>query len=254
MSESSSWKSWIAVILILLFTGLVAAVWPILTSTVGERGSSTPPSSVTPSEFVFEVPALPPLFEGGTTLVLTGGQVMLILAAIVVVFVIVGGIVIGIINLILSRMAVSVEESEEYKAHKAALEAREKEILKQKREGRPAVKQQRNDYSRWSVIATSLTVLMFVYFIGLMINRTFFPEAVIVDENGRIVNTAVIFVGLPLLITLIFLAWKLRPEQIQAINESENAGIPWDFIAVVLTGLLVVGLGVGLLVFFSVPS
>ena len=46
----------------------------------------------------------------------------------------------------------------------------------------------------------------------------------------------------------------LRSDRILAVDRSDTLSIPWDFIAVLLTGLLVVGLGIGVIVILNAPA
>jgi len=55
-------------------------------------------------------------------------------------------------------------------------------------------------------------------------------------------------------ITLLALVLWLRSDRINAINRTETMAIPWDFIAVVLSGLLVVGLGIGVIAILNAPK
>jgi uncharacterized protein with PQ loop repeat len=69
----------------------------------------------------------------------------------------------------------------------------------------------------------------------------------------RAINSAVPVVGGFALTALLILAWRIRPQQFTAINQTDNSGIPWDFIWVLVSGLLVVGLGLAVTAYLNSP-
>jgi hypothetical protein len=73
-------------------------------------------------------------------------------------------------------------------------------------------------------------------------------------RNGQVISSAWITVGIPVLLTLLVIFWRVRPQRLEAAEASDSAGIPWDFIAILLTGLLIVGLGIGFIVYLNVPT
>ena len=250
--RQSSWKLWVGIILILIVTGLVAVLWPAISGAFEFSPSapavSAPTASV--SSIYITVPPVPipglPTFglEPGEVVEVNGLVMMGVLAGVIVALVVGTGLVIGLINLLLSRFTTNVATSEEYQQHVQVLAQKEKERLKTAKSERPADSTQQHDYSRWAVWATGLTILMFVYFLTLMTVRTFVPNA----QNTTWIVAAVS------LITILILAWRLRPSRLQAVDETDNQGIPWDAIMVIVTGLLVVGLGIGLVVMLNVPA
>lgn len=252
MSRSESWKTWGAIIGILIVFGLLAALWPAIISLdfLSLAGGGTAVARETET-FVLVPPPLPflPAIEPIT---LSGFQAIIILAVIVVGVVAVTGLIIGLINLFLSRQATSVEASESYQEKSAALEKKEKARLSEKQEGRPAAPSQQRDYSRWAVVATSLTVLMFAIFFGFLVSSALFPGGQIIRQD-TIVNITAIIAGAFALITLLILLLRMDRERLSAVEETDYSGIPWDTIAIILTGVLVVGLGIGLLLYFNVP-
>jgi uncharacterized membrane protein len=51
---------------------------------------------------------------------------------------------------------------------------------------------------------------------------------------------------------VLILAYRSRRQRPAA--EVDSSGIPWDTIAVLISGLLVVGIGIGLLLLLNAPS
>ncbi|MDX1416214.1 MAG: hypothetical protein R3293_18600 [Candidatus Promineifilaceae bacterium] len=248
MSRSESWKAWTAIILILLVSGFIAAVWPYLP---GLSGGSSEVIPVEPETIIITVPAIPGVFDG-TVIELGSFQAFAILALVVIVSVVVVGVIIGVINYLISRLVTNTVSSDKYQERNAALQQHEDQKNKDRREGREAAAAQQNDYSRWSVIATCLAILMFAAFLGYLVASTLFPTGQIMEQD-QIVNMTRVIVVAFLLITLFILLLLMNPKRLAAINESDYSGIPWETITVILLGVLVLGLGIGFVIFLNLP-
>ncbi len=183
MSRTESWKAWLTVFAVLIFSGLMAAFWPTISENIfsaiesfsggGGGGIAGPAETVT-----LPVPGV----EGGLTL--SSVQIMLALSVIVIGAVVVTGLIIGFVNVLISRWITNVETSESYKEGTAALEQRETAELAEKREEQPAGQVQQHDYSRWAVYATSLAALFFAIVLGWMVGSTLFPSGQIVQTRS----------------------------------------------------------------------
>jgi hypothetical protein len=251
LSRSQSWKSWGAIIAILVVSGLVAAAWPFISGQLGGSGASVP---VTSETITIPIPALPipiPFLEGITEIVLPSWLAMAIIAMLVIGGVVVMGIVTGFLYRWLSRLTQRVVESESFQQENQVLTSRTTEKLAARRSGRKAALAQQNDYSRWSVIATSLAILLFAFFAGLLVATSLFPTGE-VTVNGQPVNVTVLITGAFLLLTLLYLILRMSWGRLNRF-EGTDRGIPWDTIAVVLTGFLIVVVGIGLIVYLNVP-
>lgn len=250
--RQSSWKLWVGIIVVLIVTGLVAVLWPAIAGAFQFSPSapsiSAPSASASTIAITVPTPPLPflPTFglEPGQVVEVNGLLIMAALAGVVAALVIGAGVVLGLINLILSRLATNVETSDSYQEHVKVLEQKQNEKLKAIRSDRPADPVPDGNYVRWAAWATGLVILMFVYFLTLLTVRTLAPQAQ---------NTTLI-VGIVALVTILILALRLRPARLQAIDSTDNEGIPWDTIMVIITGLLVVGVGIGLMVYFNIPA
>lgn len=216
MSKTESWKSWVAVIVVLVVFGLFAALWPTLSSGLGMPGfgggsSTTIPFESTPVTLAIPVVTLPNgTVLGGQTFVMEPWQAMLGLTAVVVSLVVVTGLVVGIVYTLLSRLVVRTTESQSYKENSQALENKEKEKLKSKRQGRPAAPPRADpSMPRWSWFSTLLAALMFVLFGGMAIATTFYPER-LVGVDDELFTPGLIIVGIPLLITLALFVFMPR--------------------------------------------
>ncbi len=248
MSRSESWKTWAVVIAILLFSGFVAAVWPLLTS-IG--GGASVAITFEPETVTIAIPSLPGL-EGGQVITLPSLVVFMIIAVLVIGAVIVTGLIISFLITPLSKQVVTVENSEEFQEQNANLEQREKEKLSKEQEGRAAATVQQHDYSRWAVVATSMAILMFSVFLGFLFGSTLFPSGRITEQD-QIINVTGIITAIFFLVTLFILLLRMNPRRLAAVDETDSQGIPWDTIVIILLGVLILGLGIGLVVFLNRP-
>jgi hypothetical protein len=192
-----------------------------------------------------------PGVEGGVTL--TSVQIILGLGVLVVGAVVVTGIVFAIVNVIISRWIINVETSDEYVEGTAALAERESAELAAKREAQPADSSQQHDYSRWAVIATSMAILFFAVVLGYLVGFTLFPSGQIANEE-QIINITAIITGAFFLLTLLYLLLRMDKERLAEINTRANAGIPWDAFVVIILGALVLGLGIGVVIYLNLPA
>jgi hypothetical protein len=94
---------------------------------------------------------------------------------------------------------------------------------------------------------------MFVAFFGLLIANSLFPEGYIIWQDTLVNITAIItLILLAIALVVLILAYRSRRRRPAAAVDS--SGIPWDTIAVLISGLLVVGIGIGVLLLLNSPS
>jgi hypothetical protein len=254
LSRTESWKVWLGIFAVLIFSGLMAAFWPAISENLlnafNSSGSAGSNMRV-PAETVTFPPMPVPGLQDGITL--NSIQILLGLSFLVIGAVVVTGIIISIVNVLISRWITNVETSENYQAGTAVLAQKEAAELAQEREENPAATSQQNDYSHWAVIATSMVVLFFAIIVGYLVGSTLFPSGQIVNED-QIINITAITSGIFFLLTLLYLALRMNRERLDDINNKAKAGIPWDAIIVILFGALIMGLGIGITIFVNLPG
>ncbi len=243
MSGKESVKNWVIVFGVLVITSFLAASWPLVTAAFSDTGSGGGTLSA-------EVPTvnLPIINQP-----VNGFLALGILA--VGIIGIVGGVGVGLaaINVFLNKQANTVKESESYQAHISSLEQRENERIKAMREGRKSDPVPEHKLPRWSVVSTSLIILLFTLTAGMILSRALVQESTnVMIGNFAISTSTFIVVGLLLLMLLVLASW-IRPKRLEAIEATDGGLIPWDTIWIIVSGLLVVGIGVGLVVFFNIP-
>lgn len=196
---------------------------------------------------------LPVPVGGRTEITLPSWQLMLGLAVLIPGLVIGAGLTLGIIYIIISRIVARTTSSADYQKKAAALEKRQTDVIADMRQTRPTSAAPETTWRRWSVITTTMAIIMFLAFLTLLLTGMIFPTGQIV-RNGSIVNITFALVMIVSLIALTIMAIWLRSERIAALNNTESLAIPWDFIAIVMTGLLVVGLGIGVIAILNMPQ
>jgi len=160
------------------------------------------------------------------------------------------GILIMVVNAFLSRQVTAVTESEAYQAQLAAFIQKENDQIGAIRSERGAKPIPEHNMPRWSAVATSLIILLFVAFGGMFVNGVLVPSGTYMIGD-TMVNSAVPVVGGFLFIAAVVLLWRMRPDRLEKVQETDDGPIPWDFIWVLVSGLLIVGLGLALVVYLN---
>jgi hypothetical protein len=242
--RNRSLLTWAIIFAILVGSGILTILLPALLG-----GGAAEPLPRTPST----VTITPPIAIGGnTSFTLASWQVMLALAFLVPALVIGAGLTLGLVSILASRFITRAKSTPDYQQAAAAADKRSADRVSRMRETRPTSKAPESTWKRWAVITTALTVLMFVGFSALLIASFLFPSNQIVRQDN-IVNITSLFAVGALLLALVVMALTLRGDRLTAPDRSGTMPIPWDFVAVVLTGLLVVGLGIAVIVIVNAP-
>lgn len=248
MRNRQSLINWGIVLVLLLGAGVLTIAWPAI---FGELGNSaTRPIPTGPETVIIPLPVT---IAGRSELVFTSWQLLGILAFLVIGAVVTGGIILAIVNWILSRIVNNTKTNPEYQQDVTALERSTTEEVKAMRAARPTHSIPESTWNRWAVITTSLAALMFVAFFALLIANSLFPDGYIIRQDALINITAIItLVMLAIALVVLFFAYRARRNSPRAAADS--AGIPWDLIAIIVSGLLVVGIGVGVILLLNSPS
>ena len=267
MNKPESWKTWVPLLGLLILFGLVTAVWPALANAFElpsfGGGSSTripyepEPIHLEQLKATLSASSLPaPLASAlASAAEALPDTISPFLALGVVTGVVIGSIVVvggGLAFLIrlIARVRDNTLEAESFQQHQQALEQRVNEQIKQLRDGRTTDPEPSHKMPRWSLISNTLIALTFVGFTTMVFVRNFFPEG-ITEVDGRIVNVTPPIFAVLALITLVVVGWRIRSQKIEAVDEAQSSGIPWDFIAVLITGLIMLGLGIGFMAYIN---
>jgi hypothetical protein len=240
LTRNESLRTWAIIIGLLLFGAVALIGWQWLDQPragVVEVQDRLPPAHVPPLEFHFAEQTFQ--FEPFQALALL---TVLILAPLALFTAGLAGIF-----LLLDRQTVQMKEAPEFQTAVTQLDQRETEKIKQLRAGR-TTKPRPSDpgMPRWAAISTSTIAVLFVMFVAFMFGRTFLPHEAVWGQ--RLVDPAVIVMWGAALVTavIMFLLLRGREQALVASDDAEEAPPPWAWIWVIITGLLIVGVGTGI--------
>jgi uncharacterized membrane protein (DUF485 family) len=254
-----SWKNWIIAIGLLIFAGLASATWLWFSSQdSGSEGASAEVPAAEPLPVVIQfkdyvlgsdllqIDAVSEL--DGTTI--TQGQVVIV-AFIVTTVVVVGlGVILTLLSWFTSRQVTAVESDEDYLAAINVLNDRQKELVKELKGEQPTNQPQAAaKRAGWSWFATSLLIIILVWITGLILGVTFLDD-VTWNIFGLEVNASSAVNLILILITAVILYVYVRrrdPTDLQS-GKTDYQPINWGTVWIVVTGLLIVGIGTGLAV------
>ncbi len=248
MRNRQSLLNWGIVLALLFGAGVLTIAWPALFGNLGNSATAPIPSG--PETIVIPLP----IAIGGTTeVVLQSWQLMGIIAFLVIGAVVTGGIILAVINWLLSRVVNNTKSDPEYQQEVATLERNTNQEIMAMREVRPTHSIPDSTWSRWAVVTTSLAILMFVAFFALLIGNTLFPEGWVIWQDA-LVNITAILTMIMVGIALVVLFFTYRSRRASPRVDADATGVPWDVIVVTISGLLVVGIGIGVILLLNSPS
>ena len=260
MSNKESLRNWGMIIAILVATSVLTAVWPSLFSGGGGVTPSRVP--VAAEQIALDtIPGIGPMLAEQLNVSTVNGFVIFgVLAAFFIGAVIVPGIVLAFLYRFLANFIQRAKDDDNYKASEQALEKKVNSDIKGMRIDRKTNPMPSHEMPRWSAWSTSLIIIMFGIFFGMMVMRTFYPanELVVGDSllgkifGGPIINVSSMITWIVVVAFAIYLALRMRPRRLKEAD-TDSPTIPWDMIVVILTGLLVVGLGIGFAVYLNTP-
>ncbi|MCA9937408.1 MAG: hypothetical protein KC418_02105 [Anaerolineales bacterium] len=245
-------RNWGIVVILLIFSGLASVGWPILRGQLsgGARIERVrppePPITLSLPELVSKRVPASMLNEAGN-LEMEPPIALAVLAAIAIGGIAVTGGLIAFAYTLIDRGVQNAKANETFQATLNELDKRENERVKATRSQRPSKPIPSHAMPRWSVVSTSLIFIVFAIFISTALSESFFPEGEIITGNGGILNPHTLFILGGVALTAIVLGLVFRPQLLLSAQKGEDAGIPWDTIYVILTGVIFIIIGVGLI-------
>jgi hypothetical protein len=247
LSDKNSLKTWAFLLGLLIFSGLATVVWQAgIAPSMPGGSASAPPASGQPenveiriretNELLMDVPFLASL-DGSEY---SPYAILGFLAAITLLPVLlVGGLIAGALRLG-DRQTASVKDSEPVKQAQVALSQREAEKLKALRQAKaPKPKPDSHHMPRWSLISTILIAVTLIFFASTLVGN-YLPEGSAFTPsmlNWLLVGITAVGLG--------WLFWGDKGRRLYLSDDQEAAPIPWAWLWVVITGLLIVVLGLG---------
>ena len=148
------------------------------------------------------------------------------------------GIVIRFLFPLLDKLIVGTTSADGYTQRRAALNKQESDQIKQWSKERPGGGVPNHDRYRWAAISTALTSALLGGYLGVAINENFMH-----GENQ-------FFWGVVFgIVTALLVYLTMRPRQVQYVNSQDTNVMDWGNLWVVLTGLIVLGIGLGVMMF-----
>lgn len=264
MKSFETWKTWALIIGLLLFSGLATVAWPSIQGRfeLDLEGLDAAPAvggldietgdmvTIELEDYLLgEVLVQAPLIgrlDGMEVnpLVLTAVLTVIMFGALFAM-----AIPLALIYVRLDRETVALKEDEAFQAKQAELEKRQKEEIKALAESQPPDPIPDHERSRWSAVSTAGIFLLFVIFAGFALADTFFPEREVQFYSDALVNPALPLVGVLTVITLLGLIAYFWPRGGAALvsAEGDDRPIPWGTLWVVVSGLIFLGIGIGLM-------
>ncbi len=161
---------------------------------------------------------------------------LIILIAAFVGLIILFAIPTAFLTYVLDRSVTNVKEDDDFKANVATLQKKEKERVKTYLKESPPDPIPSHERPGWSVISTSMLIGLFMAFFGAAFSNEFLGGA-----NALSISLGCAAVGILSGVAL------LRPSLINDIDSSEGSPISGGTLWVIVTGLLVVMLGLGVM-------
>jgi hypothetical protein len=248
LSRKESLRTWGLVIGLLLFGAVALVGWQWLSQPgtgVADPDIRLPPAHVPPLEFRIAEQAYQ--FEPFQALALLTVLVLVPLALFAA--------ALAATFLLLDRQTAQVKETPEFQTAATQLEQRETEKVKRLRAGRTTKPRPADPTTpRWTAITTSIIVVLFVMFVAFLFGRAFLPHETVWRAN--LLDPALLVMWGAALVTAVIMFFLLRgrADALVAIDDTEEAP-PWGWIWVIITGLLIVGVGTGVsLMIWGMPA
>ena len=159
-----------------------------------------------------------------------------LLAVVVVGAVIGAGLPIVFLYRMLDTTTAGIANNDQYKAGMQAIASRQSEEIKVLAKAQPAGKAPSHDESNWTAISTALTLGFLFSLIGAAFSDNFMG-------GTNQANVSWWFAAVGLLTGFL----TLNRNRVRTSDESQSNPIDWGMIFIVLTGILVVGLGIGVM-------
>ncbi|MFZ0548184.1 MAG: hypothetical protein WAM60_22250 [Candidatus Promineifilaceae bacterium] len=263
MERNESRMTWAIIIGLIVVGGLISAVWPTISAQLnigraGELAAAKPapePIVLDVNKYLLgpEMLALPGLGDFLSNNI-DGREISQPMAIGILIAVTVGSLIIlgGPLALIYTRLekqASAVQEDEEYKAAVSMLSKRQKSELKERQEGKPSHIQEDPVQDRRGFAYTMAFLgIVFAWVVGTLIGQAVYGNGTVASGN-KLINPSSIVSLIVLVITLagiiLYFRFVRKPEEVNT-GETDYAPVSWGWVWVIVSGLLIVGIGTGL--------
>lgn len=262
MKNNTSWLTWIVVAGLLVFAGIASAVVPLVLDEMQSDAASIAQQERGPVTASVDVSELP--FVGGLLVdigfvqeYIQGKTISLLQAFGIIVaasLVGLGALTLPLagITLFFSRQLNKVYSDESFLEASSEIERREKEYLKEMAEAQPPKSEESIKRSAFgSILVLDLLITFLVWSTSLAISASLLEGGTWDIFSLELSATAIS--GIAALITAIVLLVvfiRRDPATLEGA-ESDNNPVNWGTIWVIVSGLIVVGIGTGIAIYFT---
>ena len=134
----------------------------------------------------------------------------------------------------LDRFTSTTKEDEDFKKSVAVLDDRQKSYVKENKDLKPADPIPSHELPRWSVASTSIIYFFFAMLIGAMLAATF---------GGPVGTWGWIFGAVALVLCLFY----FRPTTLFSVDQKDYNSTNWGILWVIVSGAVFVGIGLGVM-------
>lgn len=258
MSKGSSRLTWLVIIGVLIFGATLTALYPFLADQLDIGGSSAAAEAPAEPEVIVinveQFPAgdalmqVPFIRDNIHGLEFTPLQATGLLIAFVVGGTFALGLPLAVIYYFLSKQTAKVAESESFKTAQTTLEKQQQERLKAKQAAQPETGMpEAAPRARWVLLSMTPLILLFVWFSGLALGHALFGNAMW-EINGQLISPIQILNLIFIVVTIVVMvivARRIQPEAVVS-GATDYRPVNWGLVWVLVSGLLIVGLGTGL--------
>jgi hypothetical protein len=265
LKQSSSWLTWATVALLLIFAGIASAVVPLVIDEIQAGDDETTEQASSPNSTTIDVSQLPFIGEvlveidfiqekvQGQTI--TQLQAFGIALGVVLMGVGAMGLAITVGTVVYARLVDKVYADESFQTAEAELTSRDKATLKElAQEQPPSTPDDPRRRARNSAIIFGFLIVMMAGIAALVIGISLLDGGTF-DIFGLELSAGGfgLVVALITAVILILVMRRRDPLEIEQA-ESEYKPINWGVVWVLITGLIVVGVGTGIAIAFSTPG
>ncbi len=250
---SDSWKTWAAVFVLIIFAGVASAAWPFISDQLGGESRPSPEMeqemiTVMVEDYVLgnDLLAIDFIRENVDGLQFTQLQGVAALIGVVLILTGAAGLPLALITGRLDSQVQKTYSSDGYQEARNHLIEKEQNRIDALRKDHPDAKPTGTE-GRWPTISTALVIIIFVWLFGTVLGKEIYGDTEILI-GGRLVdptsllNLVLVFVSV---VTLYVIFRRRRVADLET-SDSEYQPVDWGTVWVILSGVLIVGVGTGL--------
>lgn len=260
--------TWLIIIGLVVVGALASAVWPTIAAQLDiGRAGELAEAREAPEPIVIDIedyllgPEIMGLLDSAPEGVrdfvnnnINGREVPQFLAIAILTAITIGALVmlgapLALIYTRLEKSAATVQEDESYKLAVSALEKRQNAEIKEQQQAKPAhVSGDSAEDRRGFAYTMAFLGIIFAWVIGTLIGQAAYGGQEL-QAGGQLVNPVSIISLIVLIVALVgyffYFRFVRKPEEVDPA-QSDYTSVSWGWIWVIVSGLIIVGLGTGL--------